>query len=81
MSESLADQVARLLTASRAAHDRARQARVEKQAETATTELTAARDLRVQAHEADPDHTTPAWAAENPGHDAMMDFYTRKLGA
>jgi hypothetical protein len=81
MAESLAETVTRLLQASRAAHDRAKTARQQKQTFVAVDELTAARNLRVEAHDADPEHTAPAWATETPSHAAMMDFYIHKLGA
>ena len=81
MAESLTDQVARLLSASRAAHNRAKMARAQKQTDVAVVELTAARDLRLEAHAADPAHVVSVWAPETPIHDAMMDFYVHKLGA
>jgi len=79
--EPLTDTITRLLAASRAAHARALTARQQKQADLATTELTAARDLRLEAHAADPEHTVALWGAEVPTHASMMAFYSHKLGA
>lgn len=80
MAESLADTVAALLRESRAAHDRARDARAHKQTTAAVEELTLARSLRVQAGNADPYHTAPAWAEEvKPTHDERMRFYQQQL--
>jgi len=42
--------------------------------------LSQAHDLRVQAHEADPDHTAPAWALEPVPHAEMMAYYAQVLG-
>ena len=81
MPEPIADTVASLLRESRAAHDRARDARARKQTATAHDELTLARSLRIQAHNTDPYHAAPAWAAETkPTHEEFMDFYRRQLG-
>lgn len=82
MAESLADTVAALLRDSRAAHDRARDARSRKHTGVAHEELTLARSLRVQAGNLDPAHTAPAWgdATETkPTHDERMLFYHRQL--
>ena len=80
MAESLAETVTSLLQASRAAHDRAKTARQQKQMSVAVDELTAARNLRVDAHNSDPEHTCVTWASETPTHAAMMEFYFHKLG-
>jgi hypothetical protein len=73
-------EIAALLTASRAAHERAKMARMSKTFDVATAELTTALDLRVSAHQLDPGHTAPAWASEVPSHEVMMEFYMHKLG-
>jgi hypothetical protein len=81
MPETLADTVAALLRESRAAHDRARDARPRKQAGVAQEELSLARSLRIQAHNADRKHTVPAWAEEGkPTHEERMEFYSRQVG-
>ena len=80
MAESLAATVERLLRASRAAHDRAKMARHQNQRAEATAALTQARDLRAEAHTADPVHSSPYWAAEIPAHETMTAFYLKQLG-
>ena len=80
MAESLEQQVDALLRESRAAHDRARDARSRKQAGPAHAELTLARALRIQAHNLDRKHAAPAWAEETkPTHEERMAFYHRQL--
>jgi hypothetical protein len=46
----------------------------------ALSTLTLARDLRIAAHEADPDHEAPAWGEEIISHADMMAYYTHVLG-
>ncbi len=79
-----ADDIDRLLRASRAAHMRAQVARLNRQGDHLTA-LAEARDLRVQAHDTDPQHKAPAWEAERLDpkclrHEDFMDFYARQLG-
>ena len=81
MAESLAATVERLLRASRAAHDRAKMARHQNERAQATVELTAARDLRAEAHALDPEHASPYWLVEIPNHDTMTGFYLKQLGS
>jgi hypothetical protein len=76
-SDTAAD-VDRLLTASRGAHERAKSARHHKRPD-ALALLIEARDLRVQAHQLDPEHTSPAWALEETSHAAYMAFYQQKV--
>lgn len=81
MADTLNDRVTRMLIQSRAAHERARTARTNKQLEAHRVELTTARDLRTQAHLLDPDHASPAWALETkPTHGEFMAFYEKQLG-
>jgi hypothetical protein len=78
MTEALS--VSQLLEASRAQHNRAREARHQGLAVGARASLEIARDLRVRAHELDPAHADPAWALDTkPTHAEYMDFYTRQL--
>jgi len=80
MADSLAETVALFLAESRAAHDRARDARSRKQLGAAHDELILARSLRIQAHNTDPLHTAPAWADEvKPTHVERLEFYRREL--
>lgn len=80
MADSTAETVSALLRESRAAHDRARYARLRNEAGPAHEELTLARSLRIQAHNLDRKHTAPAWAEETkPTHDERMAFYHRQL--
>ena len=70
--------VTSLLTASRGAHERAKAARHHKRPD-ALALLTEARDLRVQAHALDPEHTAEDWALEETSHAAYMAFYAQKV--
>lgn len=80
--------VAALLTASRAAHAEYRQlanrtaAAEQKKPEGWQVSLWDALHFRRQAHEADPRHVDPSWAADGYGstHDALMAFYEQQLG-
>ena len=72
------DAVDRLLRESALAHLAALQARQAKQARLAKLELTKAYDLRVEAHDADPAHTAPAWAESKASHASLMAFYEQQ---
>jgi hypothetical protein len=74
------ERVASLLADSLAAHTRARAARYRKRREDAERELRDARDLRLAAHQLDPEHAAPAWKTETPTHSLMMAFYQQQLG-
>jgi hypothetical protein len=74
-------QVATLLKDSMAAHAQWRMLKPT-QPEQASAALRSAAALRVQAHEADPDHSDPAWQQEQPKtargrdtHEELMAFY------
>jgi len=70
--------VADLLAASQAAHQTALLLRQRR--DTAHRDhLIRARDLRLEAHAADPAHADPAWALERADHDALLVFYARML--
>lgn len=82
---SAASNVRKLLKDSLTAHKRALAARKAKQPD-AMELLAHARDLRVAAHQADPEHSDPAWDEENahtnnprPTHDQLMVFYQSLL--
>lgn len=85
--------VASLLAESRAAHSLYRQLLPRMQAVAGTVQemlgnVMAAKDaleragtLRKAAHDADPEHTDPAWAADPAPHDELMTFYAERLAA
>jgi hypothetical protein len=85
-------EVARLLDASRREHERYRQHMPRMSTvpggypipqggspDDARAALVDARNLRVQAHNADPDHTAPAWASDVVPHDELMAYYAQQL--
>ena len=78
VTPEMAADVDRLLTASRGAHERAKSARHHKRPDAAAL-LAEARDLRLQAVAADPEHTAPAWAWEETSHAAYMAFYAKHI--
>jgi hypothetical protein len=88
-----ADYVARTLDASRRAHVLYRQQSARMTAvpgatpipdsgspADALTALRDARNFRMDADAADPDHTAPAWAADVVPHAELMAYYTQLLG-
>jgi len=77
---NLLPNIAQLLTDSIAAHQRYRALGTVKAAG-ALDAIREARTLRQQAHDADPDHADPGWAATGTKypHDALMVFYAEKL--
>lgn len=80
MEETRDESVSRLLYSSRAAHDRAKMCRLQKNREQARTELETAYQFRCDADTLDPAHLSPLWANESPTHEAMMAFYLKQLG-
>lgn len=77
--------VAKLLKDSLTAHKRALAARKAKSPDAGSL-LQQAYDLRVAAHQADPEHADPAWAEEDthtntskPTHEQLMAFYQSLL--
>jgi hypothetical protein len=82
-----AETVTDLLRASLAAHQAALEARQQRDPATASLQLQIAYDLRLQAHRLDPDHTAPAWQAEDrktprgrDTHSELLAFYRSQLG-
>ena len=78
--------IAKLLSTSLSAHREALRLRREGRASDARLALLAAQRLRLEAHEADPEHTDPAWEAEERltarGYDThieLMRFYDRYI--
>lgn len=74
--------VARLLTASRAAHRQYRLAANPAPPGIPNYPLAAqhvamALELRQAAHDRDPDHTAPAWQEDPVSHAELVEFYTR----
>ena len=76
---------AQLLKQSMAAHERSLMQRRQKTGDWRAS-MQDAYDLRVQAHEADPEHTDQAWSDENvktntsaDTHTQLMAFYRKQL--
>lgn len=71
-----------LLSASRAAHQQAKQARREGRIDAHLEHLTTAAAYRLSAHDSDPTHTDSAWAEDRQRgflHDLLMIFYADEL--
>lgn len=71
-----------LLTASQRSHLQAQVCRKQKDRAGHLDCCRVALDLRLQAHELDPDHRDPAWAQERTKkfhHDALITFYEHEL--
>ncbi len=87
--EPTADTVAKLLADSMTAHTLAAHMRRQQNRTAAQSALQRAFDLRMQAHDMDPKHESPAWQAEQAHtangvdtHSALMSFYASQgLGA
>lgn len=80
MSE--APDLSALLSASRAAHQQAKQARREGRIDAHLEALTTAAQQRLIAHTADPHHANPAWSEDRQrgfNHDLLMIFYAEEL--
>lgn len=78
--------IAGLLRDSLVSHDAATRARKAGDAATTRVAIEAALTLREQAHSLDPDHVSPAWAAEQAKtprgkdtHDELIAFYRQQL--
>lgn len=73
--------VRELLAQSRAAHAEYRSLTTARVAKDVTlVPLARARDLRQQAHDADPEHSDPAWTLDKASHSELMSFYRQQLG-
>jgi hypothetical protein len=78
-------EVARLLRDALSAHEAAKEARRQKRPD-ARDLLIQARELRIEAHRLDPDHTAPAWFEEQvitpngkDTHRELLAFYAQQL--
>lgn len=73
-------EVNRLLDASRAAHREYRQAANPTSGHPnyplAEQHVAKAHNLRMQAHELDPDHRSSGWSADTVPHDRLIRFYS-----